>query len=364
MYNDIITPAVIIDLDTVERNIAAMAEKTARSGITHRPHIKTHKSVRLAQMQLKAGAVGITAAKLSEAEVFASCGFDDILIAHTMIGEAKLRRFARLHETIDVKTTVDSMIVAEGLSEVGVRTGKRVKVLIELDGGMNRCGRQPGEEIVRFAREVQVLPGIEIIGLMAYFGKIYAEGVTPEALAEYVDYESDTIEKVTSELQEAGIPLSVVSSGSTPSSRHVDKLRGVTEVRAGNYIFYDASAVQLGVARQEDCALRVIATVVSTPLPGMATIDAGTKTLTSDKASHREGFGIVVGYPGVTIMGLNEEHGALRFDPQQVSFAVGDRIEIIPNHSCVLPNLCDSVYGVRQGKWVETIRIDARGMNV
>ncbi|WP_276353239.1 alanine racemase [Cohnella caldifontis] len=361
MYKELSTPAVIVDLDTVENNIRNMAEKLSAAGIDHRPHIKTHKSVKFARMQLAAGARGITTAKLSEAEVFAEAGFDDILVAHSIVGEDNRERLAALHRKIDVRVTVDSLESAVGLSAVGEKTGKPVKVLIEIDGGLHRGGRQPGQDAVDFARELQRLPGIEIEGIMGYFGLVYKENTVPE-IAEYAKYEAQTVNRVASDLRKAGIPVSVVSSGSTPTSLLGEHLRGaVTEVRAGNYIFYDVSAVEIGFAEERDCALRVIATVISTPLPGMATIDAGTKTLTSDKSHHGNGFGRLVGLPGAEIASLNEEHGFVRFDPERVSLRVGDRVEIIPNHSCVIPNLNGRVFGVRRGKLEETIPVDARG---
>lgn len=356
------TPYAFVDLDTVERNIRRMSDKLAQYGIKHRPHIKTHKSLRFAGMQLAAGAVGITVAKLSEAETFADLGIDDILIAFPVIGERNLERLERLHRRITVAVTVDSWEGASGVSAVGDRSGKPVPVLIELDGGLHRGGRQPGKDIVDFALRLRELPGIEIEGLMAYFGLIYRSG-DPAAVAAAVRGESEMLGRVVADLRQAGFAVNAVSSGSTPTAKMCEHAAGVTEVRAGNYIFNDVSAVQMGLAEEADCALRVAATVVSLPLPGMATIDAGTKALTSDRAHHGDGFGIVVGKPDVAIAALNEEHGMLRFDPEQVSLSIGERIEIIPNHSCVIPNLNDAIYGVRNGVVTERIKVDARGCN-
>lgn len=362
MYDELTTPAVVVDLDIVEANLANLADKLSLQGIKHRPHMKTHKSVALARMQLAAGAHGITVAKLSEAEVFAAVGIDHILLAFPLIGKEKLRRFARLHQAIEIMTVVDSMRVAEGLSEVAKETGKPVQVLIEVDGGLHRGGRQPGEELVSFACQLREMEGIRIAGILTYFGQIYREH-GKEALQSVVQAESALIHRVKHELQEVGISLPIISSGSTPSSLLCEDLHGATEVRAGNYIFNDVTAIKLGLVEEKDCALRVIATVVSLPIPGRATIDAGSKTLTSDRAQHHEGYGIVVGHPSVEIIALNEEHGMLQFDPVNVAFSVGDRIEIIPNHACVIPNLNDSLTAVRNRKAVDTISIDARGCN-
>ena len=362
LYPELTTPAAIVDLDRMERNVAAMAAKLTESGIGHRPHIKSHKSLSIARKQLEAGAIGITAAKLSEAETFAAAGFSSILIAYPLIGADKLERFAALHERIEMIAVVDSMVGADGLSAVGVRTGKPVQALVEIDGGLHRGGRQPGEDAVQFALAVQRLPGIEVAGVMGYFGTIYKHR-DEAALRDAVRAESDAIKDTVARFRAAGLPVRIVSTGSTPAAAYSDALQGVTEVRAGNYIFYDATAVGMGIATEEQCALRVVATVVSAPMAGRATIDAGTKTLTSDKAPYRDGFGIVVGRPDVLITGLNEEHGYLQFPPEAEALQVGDRVEIIPNHACVIPNLCDRLAGVRRGEFAEWIAVDARGCN-
>lgn len=356
------TPYAVVDMEAAERNIARMAGKLAEHGIRHRPHIKTHKSLEMARKQVAAGAVGITVAKLSEAEVFADGGIDDILVAFAIVGERNLERLERLHRRIRVTVTVDSWEAACGLSSVGERTGKPVRVLIELDGGLHRGGRQPGEDIVQFASRIRELPGIENVGIMAYFGLVYRNQVE-DALVKALQEESRIISGVVADLREAGIPVETVSSGSTPASKLCEYAEGVTELRAGNYLYNDVSAISMGLAEPEDCALRVMATVVSIPLPGMATIDAGSKTLTSDRSHHSEGYGMIVGRPDVAIAALNEEHGMLRYDPERVKLAIGDRIEIIPNHSCVIPNLNDFVYAKRGGEIVGRIATDARGCN-
>jgi D-serine deaminase-like pyridoxal phosphate-dependent protein len=351
-----------VDLDIVEKNIAKMAALLRTSGIHHRPHIKTTKSVTLAKKQLEAGAIGITVSKLSEAEVFFEAGFTEILIAYSIVGKDKLQRFARLHSMGSVITVVDSEAVAFGLSQVGVEAGKEVQVLIELDGGLHRGGRQPGEDAAAFAKSIKDLPGINVKGVMGYFGTIYRNR-DDQGFVQAVRQENKLLKHTVTLLRNLGFQVEIISSGSTPSSLYSEYYEGVTEVRAGNYIFYDASGIGMGVAEERDCALRVIATVISTPLPGRATIDAGTKTLTSDKAHHLEGFGLIVGCPGVQITALNEEHGFVEFDPQAVRLSVGDRLEIIPNHSCVIPNLFNKLQGVRGGKATEMITVDARGCN-
>ncbi|WP_340022559.1 alanine racemase [Paenibacillus sp. FSL K6-1096] len=362
LYAELPTPAVIIDMDILQRNIDGMARRLSACRIQHRPHIKSHKSAAIARMQLAAGAVGITTAKLAEAEVFAAAGVDSILIAYPLIGADKLERFAALHMKCGLITTVDSLTGAAGLSEVGLRTGKPVQVLVEIDGGLHRGGRQAGEDALQFALTIQALPGIRISGLMGYFGTIY-QNRGEAAFIEAAREEASLMLDMAVLFREAGLPVDIISTGSSPAALMCRELDGVTEVRAGNYVLWDASGVGMGLASEDDCALRVIATVVSTPLPGRATIDAGTKSLTSDKAHGREGFGIIAGHPQVKLAALNEEHGFLEYDPLTEPFQIGDRIEIIPNHSCVIPNLHNRVAGVRGGRWSEWITVDARGCN-
>ncbi|WP_068787304.1 alanine racemase [Paenibacillus phocaensis] len=362
MYEGWITPQPIIDLDIVDRNIAAMARRLKEHGLRHRPHIKSSKSVWLARKQIAAGAIGITAAKLSEAEVFVNAGIGNILIAYSIVGEVNLKRFAKLHARADLLTTVDSLAGAEGLASVGRESGKPVRVLVEVDGGLHRGGRQPGEDAASFAKAVHAMDGLVVEGIMNYAGTIY-KNTNRQGFIDAVTVESALLKKTVERMKADGVPIGIVSSGSTPSALFCDYLQDVTEVRAGNYIFFDASGVGMGLAAEEDCALRILTTVISVPLPGMATIDAGTKTLTSDKAHGRPGYGIVVGRPGIEVSGLNEEHGFLTFDPAKEQLAVGDRIEIIPNHSCVIPNLYDEIQGVRRGEAAERISIDARGCN-
>lgn len=354
------TPYVRVDLDKVDKNIGDMERRLHTAGIDHWPHIKSHKCVELAKRQLAAGAKGITCAKLSEAEIMAEAGIRHILIGYTLVGEENLKRLGVLAQKIHVRTTVDSVVVAEEISKVGESIGRKIEVLIELDGGIHRGGVQPGEPALHLARQIAKLPGISLIGLFAYVGQIYG-------LATEDDYRKETAREARilietqKLLQDNGFTVEVTSGGSTLSSYHADCLQGITESRAGNYIFGDMNDVHVGVYTPNDCALTVCATVISLPLPGHATIDAGTKALTSDTSLTGNGYGYILGHPEIKIEKLNEEHGFLRYDPATCRLAIGDRLEIVPNHCCVIPNLCDSVYAFRNGKHVGMLTIDARG---
>jgi D-serine deaminase-like pyridoxal phosphate-dependent protein len=361
MMSQLSTPAVIVDLDIVERNISEMADLVKKAGIKHRPHIKTHKSVYFAQKQQEAGAVGITCAKIGEAEVMAEAGIDDILIAFPIIGEDKLERLYHLAQKVKLTCCVDSVEAAKALSDVGIRLSKKLPVYIEVDGGIQRCGRQPGADTLEFAQSINGFPGIEIIGILSYAGQIYGENVR-ERIEEIAAEEASTIYMTAELLQESGIPIQELSGGSSISSKFPDQLKGLTEVRAGNYIFHDRAQLSTGMVTVEQCALRIIVTVVSASAPGRAIIDAGSKTLTTDLVTFGNGYGYIIEQPEVEIYKLNEEHGYLRFDPS-IQLRVGQRLTIIPNHSCVISNLCDEVIGVRGDKIIKAILIDARGKN-
>lgn len=354
------TPYVRVDLDKVDKNISKMEQRLHAAGIDHWPHIKSHKCVELAKKQLAAGAKGITCAKLSEAEIMAKAGIQHILIGYTLVGEENLKRLGVLAQKVHVRTTVDSGVVAKEISRVGESIGQKIEVLIEIDGGIHRGGVQPGEPALQLAKQIASLPGIKLIGLFAYVGQIYGLP-TEDDFRNETSREAQILIDTQKLLQENGFDITVTSGGSTLSSYHADCLTGITESRAGNYIFGDMNDVHVGIYTPNDCALTVCATVISLPVSGYATIDAGTKALTSDTSLTGNGYGYVVGKPEIKIEKLNEEHGFLRYDPTCCQLNIGDRLEIVPNHCCVVPNLCDSIYAYRQGKYVGMLKVDARG---
>lgn len=359
---DYSTPYVYVDFDRLEANINRMQKGLRDNGIEHWPHIKTHKSVEIALMQLTVGAAGITTAKLSEAEVMAKAGIGPILIAYPIVGERNVRRLKGVMSRVKVITIADNWVVAEGLSRVGEELGEKVRVLLDIDGGSHREGVQPGEAALELALRFRELPGIELIGVFTYFGQIYCARSTEE-VQKIAEGESKLLLDAKRMLEAEGFCISILSGGSTPSSFYSEHLRGITQSRAGHYVFGDRNALAFGVMGEEECALRIRSTVVSVPLPGYATIDAGSKTLTSDLSAAGPTYGYIVGKPGVELVKVNEEHGYLRFDPEQISFRVGDEVEIIPNHCCAIPNLYDELLKVRAGRVVGTLHVNARGKN-
>lgn len=356
------TPSVQIDLDVVEQNIREAVDTLGKYHIAHRPHIKVHKSVQLAKWQQELGCRGITCAKLGEAEAMADGGIDDILVAYPLIGRDKLERFRRLLERgIKVRTIVNSLEGAAGLSELGEAMGGPVSVLVELDGGINRGGLKPGEPLVEFGKSLRDLKGIKVEGVEYYGGDIYGLR-TPDEIRMRARRERDEILSCARTLETLGFEMSVLSGGSSFSIHFPEELEGLTEVRAGNYIFNDNALLSIGMVPLERCAMRVHATVVARPDFFTAIIDSGSKTLTTDQVGFCEGFGCIPEKPGAVIVKLNEEHGFVRCE-QGISWNVGDRITVIPNHACVVPNLCDEIYGVRHNELKQAICIEARGKN-
>ncbi|MGB8455594.1 MAG: alanine racemase [Anaerocolumna sp.] len=361
MYDYLPTPAVVIELEQVEKNLKDMVELNEKYGIHVRPHIKPHKSVEIAKLQLKLGAAGITCAKLGEAEVMAEAGIRDILIAFPLIGEDKMERLAKLLDIADVITIVNSTEGAKQLSKIGEQKNKKVEVLLEIDGGINRGGKKPYEPTLKFANEIKDLSGIDILGIMYYGGTIYGE-TTLEGFDRVTKLEHDNMVGTAQMLRDAGFKMNVLSGGSSYSSKRSHLLNGITEVRPGHYIFNDCGQLFTSFATEEQCALKIIATVVCMNDENHAIIDAGSKTLTTDLCGHHEGYGYVVGHPDIMITKLNEEHGFIE-STNLLNLRIGDKIAIIPNHACVIANLADEVYGIRNKQVDHMIRIDARGKN-
>ena len=352
------TPAVLIDLPVLEANIARQAQRAREAGVKLRPHAKTHKSPQIARMQLAAGAQGISLAKTSEAEVFAQAGFDDIFIAYPVVGRGKPERLLALSEKIRLAVGVDSVDGAAALSQVFATARRRLDVRLKIDCGYHRVGVLP-EAALAIARRLAELPGISLKGVFTHAGQAYAAR-TPEDTERAAREEGAAVVEVAEQFARAGLPVSVVSVGSTPSARLAMKVPGVTECRPGNYVFHDGSQVALKTCEASDCAMTVLATVVSVPAGDRAIVDAGSKTLSADPLRPSgAGHGLVLGTSS-RIEKLSEEHGVIQVSPGD-AFRVGQRVRILPNHACVISNLHDRLYGVRAGRVETEITVAARG---
>jgi D-serine deaminase-like pyridoxal phosphate-dependent protein len=341
------TPVLTADLDAVERNIAGMQAYCDEHGLALRPHIKTHKLPELARLQLDAGACGITCQKLGEAEVMADAGIDDILLSFPLVGDAKAERLAALAKRIRIGVVGDSATVATGLSTVLARHGLEVDFLVECDTGNERTGVQTPEAAAGLAALVDRLDGLRFAGLMTY-------PTLPES--------GPWLRTATELIERAGLTVGRVSGGGTPTAHRTHLVGAVTELRPGTYIYGDRACIANGSVPLEDCALRVIATVVSRPTPGRAILDAGSKTLTSDLAIGATGYGLLVEHPDAEVYKLNEEHGMVDVSRCSRPPDVGDRVTIVPNHACTAANLHDEVVLHRGGEIVATLRTAARGL--
>ncbi len=354
------TPALIVDLDVLQRNIHSLAAYCKKHDLKLRPHTKTHKVPAIARMQVAAGATGITVAKVGEAEVMASAGLDDILIAYPLVGSSKWERAARLARDRKLMVSLDSLEAAEGLSEAANRLGSTIRLLVEFDVGMNRCGIQSVVGWLRVVKAIDMLPGLEFSGLMFYPGHIWNP---PDEQAGALEPISQIIEEIRTELNKVGLSCDVVSGGSTPTAYNSHLVRGLTEIRPGTYVYNDMNETRGGFSGLDDCALRVTVTVVSNAVAGRAMIDGGSKTFSGDRliSGDRQGFGLITEYPNIQFTAMSEEHGHLDLTESAHHPAVGERLTIIPNHVCPCVNMHDRVYyhrnGIVEGSW----NIEGRG---
>lgn len=342
------TPAVVIDLDVVERNIARVQGLCDAAGIANRPHVKTHKSPVIAAMQRDAGARGITCQKLGEAEIMAENGHDDILIAYNILGEEKLTRLGRLLSQAKVTVAADNPVVVAGLPQAAAIAGRDLDVVVECDTGRRRAGVETAAEAVALAREIASRPGLSFAGFMLY---------PPEsAVAETQAF----LDEAKAGVRELGLEPRVVSTGGTPNLVHLGKIQGVTEHRAGTSVFNDRMMLAAGIAKLEDCALTVYATVVSRAGPERGILDSGSKTLTYDTGG-LEGHGLILEHPQAKIARFAEEHGFLDLSACNDRPAVGDVVRIVPNHVCVVVNMVDRMVAVRGDTIVGELPVAARG---
>jgi len=359
---DIDTPALLIDLDRVEKNLETMQKKADASGALLRPHIKAHKIPELARTQVRLGAVGVTASKVSEAEVMADAGIKDIFIANQIVTMTKLKRLTALSEKVNISVGLDSRAGAKILSDVFSAAGKTIDYVIEIDSGLNRCGVSPGLPAVELFNAIKHLSGLRFKGIFTHAGQVYGKQTLAEVM-EVSKLESETMVETRNCFKDVGVQPEVVSVGSTPTMRVWEGYAGVNEIRPGNYIFLDAIQIALGVANPQACALTVLATVTSRPAHDRAVVDAGSKVFALDKGAHGKemlkGFGLVLNKNAV-LERLSEEHGIMSLDSNE-KLEIGDTVSIIPNHACTVINLSDKAYGIRRGKVETKLLIAGRG---
>lgn len=341
--HDLETPSVLIDLDRMERNIARMQERCNTLGLAFRPHIKTHKIPDIARMQLDAGAVGIACQKVSEAEVFTAAGINDIQIPYNIVGSQKTARLADLALYNRITVSADNETVIAGLAEAARTNEMTIRVMVDLATDIQRTGA-PVEEVVELAKKIDADENLHFAGLMVYPSNPVVRPVIQEALMR---------------LGEAGIGVDSVSGGGSGAALHAHEVPELTELRVGTYVFNDWSSVGKGWVMPDDCAMTIIATVVSHPTHDRVILDSGSKTLAADRWN--EGHGCIVEYPEARIYQLSEEHAHCDFSACETRPDIGERVHVIPVHTCVVSNLHDQLYGVR-GETVEVVwPVAARG---
>ena len=350
------TPCLVVDLDILERNVARMAADLGGRGVRLRPHVKTHKSVRVARLQLDHGASGLTVGTLGEAVVLVAAGLPDIFIAYPLwLSPAKAQRLRALLDRGPMLVGFDSVDGVRGLAAAAAGAAHGLSVLLEIDTGERRAGVAPdgAAELALAAEEA----GLPVVGVYTHGGHAYAG---PAAVAPAADDEVRILAEAVERLRSVGLDAPVVSAGSTPTARR--SARGpVTEERPGTYVFNDRQQVGLGGCEPGEVALFVAATVVSTAVPGQVVIDAGGKTLAKDRPAWADGFGVLPAYPEGTIVRTYDYHGVVEFPPGSRRPVLGEDVAVVPNHVCPVVNLADSFLVARDGAIVDRWPVDARG---
>jgi D-serine deaminase-like pyridoxal phosphate-dependent protein len=352
LYPELETPAPVVDLDRLRGNIDRAARYAAEHGIGLRPHIKTHKSPRLAAEQLRAGAVGLTCATPYEAEVMSGVG-DDLLLAYPPVGPLRARRVAGLAPHVRLTVALDSSAAVDDLAAAARAADREIGVYVELDLGMHRVGLPVVDDAIALARRVRGARPLRFAGIAFYPGHIREDVDSQDAKLASL---GAALGEALAKFERAGLRPDAVSGGSTPTMWRTHQLTGVTEFRPGTYVFNDRTTAEIGACTWDECALTVLATVVSTAVPGQAVIDAGSKALGREPLRGvlgDGGFGSLLEHPEVVVKGMSEEHGILDLSLSDWKPSVGERVRVIPNHVCIVVHLNDVVYGAR-GTRVET----------
>lgn len=356
---DLETPCALVDLDRLAMNLDRMASYAVLHGLALRPHVKTHKSPRIAAEQMRLGAVGLTCATPRELEVMSDVS-RDLLLAYPLLGAAKLQRVMQLPRTVRLTVGLDSMIAVDALAEAAAAADRDVEVLVEVDLGMHRVGVQSAEEALALAMHVRSRPPLHFAGVMFYPGHI-RQHVTMQ------DADLDGLRRQVGHLVEVltagGLPPRVVSGGSTPAAWRMHEIPGVTEVRPGTYVYNDRTTAELGACTWDDCAFTVLGTVVSTAVPGQAVVDCGAKALGREpmRGVDGEGFGALLDRPEVPVVRMSEEHGILDLRHSTWRPRVGELVRIVPNHVCIVVHLNDVIHGVRGDQVEASWPVAARG---
>ncbi|WP_100334175.1 D-TA family PLP-dependent enzyme [Bacillus alkalisoli] len=359
------TPSLLVDLKKLKKNIQNTATFAHNHNIQLRPHIKTHKSIEIAKLQLEAGAVGITTAKIAEAEIMAKAGIKDILIAYPISSPTKIERLINLLATVSqLKVSVDSLEQIKLLQKHLEKTPYTIEVWIKVNSGLNRCGVKPGKQALELAQAILLLSKLTLGGIFTHAGHSYA-ATSQQEIEKIALAEAEAVLTSAAVCEKAGIKIKTRSVGSTPTYKMAGAVNGITEVRPGNSVFFDEIQVGLGVTERKNCALTVLASVVGTyKEEGRIILDAGSKTLCLDKGAHGnasvKGHGHINGHSNITIERLSEEHGVATFK-EDTALTLNDKVQIIPNHACTVVNQFNEFYVHEDGVIKDCWKVDARG---
>ncbi len=351
------TPVPLVDLDRLEANLGRMASHADKLGLALRPHVKTHKTPWIAGEQLRRGAVGVTCATTAEAEVMAGVT-GNLLLAHPPVHPGKLARLLALSEAASPMVGLDSEEAVRLLGAGARERGREIGVLVELDLGMRRVGAQDPQDAVRLARMIEGEPHLRYAGVMFYPGHIKGPVSEQGPILERL---RNDLGGVLHALEREGLAAAIVSGGSTPTAGRTGEVEGLTEMRPGTYVYNDRITVATGACSRSDCALTVLATVVSTAVPGQAVVDAGTKALGREPFGDLAGFGELLDRPEVVVRAMSEEHGMLDLSETAWRPEVGEQVRIIPNHVCIVVHLNDLCVGVRGDRVERSWEVVARG---
>lgn len=365
MFVNIETPGMVIDIKKVRHNIKKFQAYGNRLGMSLRPHIKTHKMLDLAKLQIEMGACGILCAKLSEAEAMLAGGINDIFVAYPVIGENKIERLLSLNTKAKIIAAIDSYEGAKALSDAAFAQNQRVEVRVEIDTGMHRTG-VPIEKVAAFAALIKELPGLNITGIYTYKSAIL-NGKPSNDYRAAADEENRLMQQAADLMKAAGLSISEIGGGSTTTAAYMSS-GIITEMHVGTYIFADAKRVESGSATLEECAAYVHVTVVSVS-SGKAIIDGGIKAFGGDMKGGMpplflRGYGIVLDHPDLVFSSMTEEHGVLETeDGTDTELRIGQVLRIVPNHICSAINLYDYVYVLHENGATEKRRVDCRGLS-
>jgi D-serine deaminase-like pyridoxal phosphate-dependent protein len=354
------TPALVIDEQAVERNLKRLADYTKPHGIGIRPHTKTHKSIRMAKRQLHYGAVGLTVAKVGEAEVMAQAG-DDLLLAYPALDPARTGRVAELAKSKTIRLALDSLTSAQALGAAAASAGSTLGVLVDLDIGFHRTGLQSPAAALELAQQVSKIKGLRLDGLFFYPGHVFLKN--PADVPAQLKPIADLLQQTIDLWAKNGLQAKIVSGGSTPTAYFSHLIPQQTEIRPGTYIYNDTNCLAVQCCKLEDCAARITCTVISDAVPGKCVLDAGTKTFTSDRngINPDSGSGYIVEYPQAKIVRCSEEHGEVDLSKCDRHPKLGERVTVIPNHICPVVNLQDVVFLRHADGALEKMPVDARG---